>query len=405
MDSRRKFLGKVASGLAGTLAAVPARALGASDRIRVGIIGVGDRGLELVNQIRACDNAEVVGLADIYTKRLEKAASFAPNAATFADFRRLLDDSSIDAVVIATPPHLHAEQFSAALDAGKHVYQEKILANTLNQAKRMRASHIKDRNKHVVQIGHQACSFGHLSDVEQFMTPAERIGKISALVMRNYRNTPRGKAQWARPALMTADVNAQNIAWESFAGENPASRFDANRFIHWRYFWDYSGGNVSENMSQQLAFWYKALQLHIPHSASMSGGIYLWDDGRETPDTMDVSLDQPEHLLVSWSSGFGNNQLGVTEDLLGSHGTISRGNHVRYTPQKINRPDDVERIGRAGHVPHAHLDNFFDSIRTSREPNCPFEVGYRVSVACIMAVESFRTGRAVRWNAETEEIV
>jgi len=401
MDSRRKFLGKVASGLAGTLAAVPARALGASDRIRVGIIGVGDRGLELLNQIRACDNAEAVGFADIYSKRLEKAASFAPNAATFADYRRLLDDSSIDAIVIATPPHLHAEQFAAALDARKHVYQEKTLANTLDRAKSMRASYLKDRNKHVVQVGHQACSFGHLADVEQFLTPADRIGKVSALVMRNYRNTPRGKAQWARPALLTSDVNPQNVVWDAF----DAGAFDANRFIHWRYFWEYSGGSVSENMSQQLAFWYRALQLQIPKSATMSGGIYLWDDGRETPDTMDVSLEQPEHLLVSWSSGFGNNQLGVTEDLLGSHGTISRGNHVRYTPQKINRPDDAERMGRAGHVPHAHMENFFDSIRTSREPNCPFEVGYRVTVACIMAVESYRTGRTVRWSAETEEIV
>ena len=409
MDSRRKFLGKVASGLAGTLAAVPARALGASDRIRVGIIGVGDRGLELLNQIRVCDYAEVVAFADVYTKRLEKAASFAPSAATFANYRRVLDDLSIDAVVIATPPHLHAEQFSAALDAGKHVYQEKTLANTLDQAKRMRASYLKDRNKHVVQIGHQACSFGHLADVGQFMTPADRVGKISALVMRNYRNTPRGKAQWARPALLTADVNPQNVAWNSFVGEasldGSAPDFDANRFIHWRYFWDYSGGNVSDNMSQQLAFWYQALRLQIPQSATMSGGIYLWNDGRETPDTMDVSLDQPEQMLVSWSSGFGNNQLGVTEDLLGSHGTISRGNHVRYTPQKVNRPDDSERMGRTGHVPHAHMENFFDAIRTSREPNCPFEVGYRVTVACIMAVKSYRAGRTVRWNAETEEIV
>jgi predicted dehydrogenase len=405
MDSRRKFLGKVASGLAGTLAAVPARALGASDRIRVGIIGVGDRGLELLNQIRVCDNVEIAAFADIYTKRLEKAASFVPGAASFADYRRLLDDPSIDAVVIATPPHLHAEQFSAALDAGKHVYQEKTLAHTLDMAKRMRVSYLKDRGKHVVQIGHQACSFGHLADVAQFMTPADRIGKISALVMRNYRNTPRGKAQWARPALLTADVNPQNVAWSSFTGETSSSVFDANRFIHWRYFWDYSGGNVSENMSQQLAFWYHALQLQIPYSATMSGGIYLWNDGRETPDTMDVSLDQPEQMLVSWSSGFGNNQLGVTEDLLGSHGTISRANHVRYTPQKVNRPDDVERTGRAGHVPHVHMENFFDSIRTSREPNCPFETGYRVTVACIMAVESYRAGRTVYWNAETEEIV
>ena len=409
MDSRRNFLGKVATGLAGTLAAVPARALGASDRIRVGIVGVGDRGLELLNQIRVCGNTEVAAFADVYTKRLEKAAHFAPSAASFADYRRLLDDASIDAVVIATPPHLHAEQFCAALDAGKHVYQEKTLANTLDQAKRMRAAYASDRGKHTVQIGHQACSFGHLSDVAQFLTPADRMGQISALVMRNYRNTPRHKPQWARPALLTTDVNPQNVAWKAFAGdaflgETQAREFDANRFIHWRYFWDYAGGNVSESMSQQLAFWYQALGLRIPRSATMSGGNYLWDDGRETPDTMDVSLDQPEQMLVSWSSGFGNNQLGMTEDLLGSHGTISRGNHVRYVPQKINRPDDAERMGRAAHLPHAHMENFFDSIRSGREPNCPFEIGYRVTVACLMAVQSYRTRRTVQWNAETEEI-
>ena len=404
MDSRRHFLGKVATGLAGTLAAVPARALGASDRIRVGIIGVGDRGLELLNQIRVCANTEVVAFADAYTKRLEKAAHFAPSAAAFTDYRRLLDDTSLDAVVIATPPHLHAEQFCAALDAGKHVYQEKTLANTLAQTRRMRAAYVADRGRHTVQIGHQACSFGHLSDVAQFLAPADRMGQISALVMRHYRNTPRHKPQWARPALLTADVNPQNVAWNAFAGETATREFDANRFIHWRYFWDYAGGNVSESMSQQLAFWYQALGLQIPRSATMSGGNYLWNDGRETPDTMDVSLDQPEQMLVSWSSGFGNNQLGMTEDLLGSHGTISRGNHVRYVPQRVNRPDDAERMGHASHLPHAHMENFFDSIRAGREPNCPFETGYRVTVACLMAVESYRTGRTVQWSAETEEI-
>jgi predicted dehydrogenase len=405
MDSRRNFLGKVASGLAGTLAAVPAQVLGANDRIRVGLIGAGDRGLELLNQIRVCSNAEVVALADIYTRRRKKAASFAPSAATFPDYRRLLDDRSIDAVVIATPPHLHAEHFCASLDAAKHIYLEKTLANTVEHAKRMRAAYEKDRGKHVVQIGHQSCSFGQMADVSRFLAQPERIGKITAVVMRNYRNTPRGKPQWARPALLTADVNPQNIAWNAFAGDTAAREFDANRFIHWRYFWDYSGGGVSENMSQQLAFWYKALKLRIPSSATMSGGVYLWDDGRETPDTMDVALDQPEQMLVSWSSGFGNNQLGVTEDLLGSGGTISRGNQVRYIPQKVNRPDDPEIVGRATHLPQVHLQNFLDSVRAGAEPNCPFDVGFRVSIACRMAVESYRQGRTVRWDPRTEEIV
>jgi predicted dehydrogenase len=405
MDSRRNFLGKVASGLAGTLAAVPAHVLGANDRIRVGLIGAGDRGLELLNQIRVCSNAEVVALADIYTKRREKALSFAPSAAIFSDYRRLLDDRSIDAVVIATPPHLHAEHFCASLDAAKHVYLEKTLANTVEHAKRMRAAYRKDGGRHIVQIGHQSCSFGQMADVSRYLAQPERIGKITAVVMRNYRNTPRGKPQWARPALLTADVNPQNIAWSAFAGDTAAREFDANRFIHWRYFWDYSGGGVSENMSQQLAFWHKALKLRIPSSATMSGGVYLWNDGRETPDTMDVALDQPEQMLVSWSSGFGNNQLGVTEDLLGSGGTISRGNQVRYIPQKVNRPDDPEIVGRATHLPQVHMQNFFDSIRAGAEPNCPFDVGFRVSIACRMAVESYRQGRTVRWDPRTEEIV
>ncbi len=405
MDSRRNFLGKVASGLAGTLAAVPAQVLGANERIRIGIIGTGDRGLELINHTKSCPNTEIAAIADISSARLQRAAALTPDAALLTDFRPMLEDASIDAVVIATPPHLHAAQFCASIESGKHVYVEKSLANSVEQAKRMRAAFRHDAGKHVVQVGHQACSFGHMADVRQFLSQPARIGRVTALVMRNYRNTPLGKPQWARPALLTPELNPRTVAWESFQGELPAREFDANRLVHWRYFWDYSGGAVTENMSQQLAFWYKALKLQIPKSATMSGGVYLWNDGRETPDTMDVALAQPEQILVSWSSGFGNNQLGVTEDLLGVAGTISRGSQVRYAPQKVNRPDDNEMAGRSAQVPQAHLQNFFDSIRASREPNCPFETGFRVSIACQMAVESYRQGRTVRWDPAAEEIV
>jgi predicted dehydrogenase len=210
MDSRRHFLGKVVPGIAGTLVAVPSRVFAASDRIRVGIIGVGDRGLELLNQIRVCDNAEVVAFADIYTKRLEKAGSFVPSAQLYTDYRRLLDDRSIDAVVIATPPHLHASIFIAALSAGKHVYIEKTLANSLDQAQAMRGAFQQDGRRRVVQTGHQGSSSGHAADVAHFLANPERMGRVSALVMRNFRNTPYGKAPWARPALLTSDVNPRS---------------------------------------------------------------------------------------------------------------------------------------------------------------------------------------------------
>ncbi len=137
----------------------------------------------------------------------------------------------------------------------------------------------------------------------------------------------------------------------------------------------------------------------------MTGGLYLWKDGREIPDTMSVVLEQPEEMLVTWDSGFGNNHLGVTEDVLGTDGTISRGAAIRYAPQKVNRPDGAEIPGRTGAAPNAHMRNFVDCIRSGKEPNCPFELGYRVSVACHMAIESHRLGRKVRWDQSREAIV
>ena len=171
MDSRRKFLGKVA-GLAGTLA-VPSSVLGANDRVRMGIIGVGARGSELVRQAMACPGVEFVAFADVYTRRLEEAKQLAPEAATYLDHRRLLDDASIDAVLIATPQHLHCEHFVNALSAAKHVYQEKTMAFTVDHAKRMRAAYRRDGGKHAVQIGHQSCSSGQMTDALAFLNGAK----------------------------------------------------------------------------------------------------------------------------------------------------------------------------------------------------------------------------------------
>jgi predicted dehydrogenase len=203
-------------------------------------------------------------------------------------------------------------------------------------------------------------------------------------------------------------MTSENILWDSFLGEAPKRSFDANRYINWRFFWDYSGGNVYENMCHQIAFWYKAFDLQIPKAVTMTGGIYLWKDGREVPDTMNVSMQQPEELLFTWDSGFGNNHLGVSEEALGTDGTISRGQQVRYTPQKVNRPGAGELVGqtRLGRTDtSAHIQNWIDCMRNGGTPIAPFDLGYRVSIACRMAVESYRQSRTVRWDTAKEEIV
>jgi len=400
MSSRRSFIGTVASGLATTIAA-PNTVLGANDRVRLGIIGPGDRGTQLVREALSQPGVEFVAFSDIYSRRLEDAKKLVPNAATYYDYRRLLDDKSIDAVLIATPQHLHCEHFIAALDSGKHVYQEKTMAFTVEHAKRMRTAYHK-AGKRIVQIGHQACSSGHVTDAFSFASP-EKLGKITALHMHMYRNTPHGKPQWSRPVY--PDMTPENVLWNAFQGEAPKHDFDANRYVNWRFYWDYSGGNFYENMCHQIAFWYKVLNLQIPTSVVANGGVYLWKDGREVPDTMSVSMVQPEEMLITWNSGFGNAALGTTEDVLGTDGTISRGQQLRYAPQKVNRPDATELVGQTRSSPAGHIANFIESIRGASTPNCPFELGYRVSIACRMAVESYLHGRRVTWDGQKEQIV
>lgn len=399
MSSRRTFISTVASGLATTLA-VPSSVLGANDRIRLGIIGPGDRGVQLMREALSCDNVEFVGVADIYTRRLEQAKQIVPGAKTYLDHRYLLEDKSIDAVIVATPQHLHCQHFVATLAAGKHIYQEKTMAFTVDHAKKMREAYNQAKGK-VVQIGHQSCSSGLMTDALQLIAD-QPMGKITGIHMTMYRNTPHGKPQWSRPVY--PDMTTENVLWKQFLGDAPDVPFDPNRYANWRFFWDYSGGNVYENMCHQISFWYKAMKLEIPKAVTMTGGVYLWKDGREVPDTMLVSLEHPEEMLISWNSGFGNDHLKATEDVLGTDGTIVKGQQIRWSPQRVNVKDKEERLGKTVTPPQAHMQNFFDCIRKGGTPNCPFDVGFRSSIACRMAVESYRQKRTVRWDAAKEEL-
>lgn len=399
-DSRRRFVGAVATGLA---AAVAPKALAANERLRIGVIGVGDRGTELCHHVLACDNAELVAFADIYTKALDKAKNLAPNAKTYLDHRYLLEDKNVDAVVIATPQHLHCEHFVATMQAEKHCYQEKTMAFNIDHAKRMRAAYRQHGAQLAVTVGHQANSSGPMIDAKDMLS-RDLIGKVTMIESHMFRNTPHGKPQWSR--LIDENMTPENIVWKQFLGDTPQREFDANRYRNWRFFWEYSGGNFYENMCHQVAFWYGALNLKMPKAVTARGGIYLWKDGREVPDTMNVVMEQPEEMLFTWASGFGNNELGSAEHVLGTDGTLIRNaQHVRYTPQKVNRKEPAELTGTTRTGPAAHMANFMDMIRHGATSNCPFDLGFRVAVACRMAVDSYRSGRTVRWDDTKEEIV
>jgi len=384
------------------------RVLGANDRIRIGLIGAGGRGTQIFKAALKCPNVEGVAVADVYTRRLDELKERVPTLKTYRDFRKLLDDKEIDAVLIATPQHLHALNFVPAIQAGKDVYQEKTMAFNPDHAKRMRKA--LEGSGRVVQVGIQSTSSPAVAQVREYLQP-EHIGQITQLHTFHYRNAPYGG--WKRP--VPADCDLQHVDWKAFEGEANEHPFDPNRLINWRFFWDYSGGNVYENMIHQVGFWSKLLDLKIPQKVTMVGANYISPD-MQVPDTMDVSMIQREKILFTWNSMFGNNLMGAGYDeVLGNKGTILRdeGFNVRFVPQekRAAAPSLGEAPGKApdivgmNDISVLHMQNFFDCVRSRKETNCPFELGFRSAVACRMAVDSYRQGRTVSWDEQKEEIV
>ena len=242
MLNRRGFIHQLSGGaaaLVGSSMLPSARVLGANDRVRFALIGAGGRGMEIFKPALRAPNTQVVAVADVYSRRLDEVKRMVPGIETYADFRRLLDDKSIDAVLIATPQHQHALNFVPAIQAGKDIYQEKTMAFNPDHARRMRRA-MKGSDR-VVQVGVQSTSGKALSRARELST-ADRMGTITAVHTHHYRNRPYGG--WKR--TIPPDCNLDHVAWKEFEGEAAPHDFDPQRFINWRFFWDYSGGNVFE---------------------------------------------------------------------------------------------------------------------------------------------------------------
>jgi len=397
---RREFVKRTAAAAAIGFIYPSARVLGANDRVRLGIIGPGARGQELMKEFLKVPNAEFVAAADVFTRRFEEAKKLAPGLKTFDDHRRLLDLKDVDAVIVATPLHCHARHFLDTLAAGKDLYCEKTMTWSITEAEACLEA--AKKSNRVVGIGLQHQSSGNLVDAKQWLRDG-LVGKITSVECWMSRNTPRGKGQWVRE--IPSDCNEANVRWDAFLNGRPRRPFDANQFINWRLFWDYSGGNVTENMVHQIAFVMRALDLPLPTAAYMSGGVFSEKDGREVPDTIAVTLDFPNDLVVTWQSMFSNKHYGIGDRILGSHGTIERlmgatdmvtgksASGLRYFPEKDNRKDGVVLEGQTTDTDH--YANFVECVRSRKQPNAPVEIGYRSAVAGHMANMSYRQKKRI----------
>ena len=414
--SRRSFLGSSAA--AALAAPFAAKAAGANDKIAVGMIGIGIRGSQLLERLyaRNKETATVAAICDAYTGNLSKAGARVETLGgntprRYADYRELLQDKNIDAVIIATPEHRHAAMLIDALEAGKHVYIEKPLGHTIEEGEKiLRAA---ENSKQVVQVGMQNRSNSLYVKAKE-MVAAGMIGEVHYTRAFWYRNSLDDAPAW-RYAI-PADANEQNTDWPGFLGSAPKRPFSKPRFFQWRLYWDYSGGIATDLLVHQTDITQFVLGKPAPLSCMASGAILRWtEDDREVPDTFSAIFEYPGGFHVNYSCYFGNDHYGYGEQFMGNEGTIEVLNRqfLNFYPEKLGgkAPERVaarKELGMAlpgndGKAVEEHIHNFLEAVRGREKPIAPLEAGQRANISGHLATLSFRGNRKIFWDEKTRQ--
>ncbi len=391
MLGRRAFLGAAAG-----LAAMPvAGKAAASERVRVAVIGVRSRGLDHVRLFAADPGAEIVALCDVddaMFRRALAASSINGKAPRVEkDFRRLLDDKTIDAVSIATPEHWHAIMTIMACQAGKDVYVEKPISHNMVEGRRMVEAARKHRR--VVQVGTQRRSApAAIEAIERVRGGA--IGKVG--MAHAWMHHVRKGIGHAQPGPLPPGVD-----YDMWQGPAPDRPFHANRFhYNWHWFWVWGTGELGNNgiHGVDVARW--GLGVDAPTAVTSGGGKYVFDDDQEVPDTQVTTWEYPGCCMVwehrMWSphpeSGL---PFGVA--FHGDKGTL-------ITDGKSWRIEDGDgsqsKPGPDGQK--LHVRDFLDCVKSRNQPNADIETGHQSTRLCHIGNIAFRTGKKLTFDADHE---
>jgi predicted dehydrogenase len=390
----------------GALTALGAsRVVGANERVRVGLIGSGGRGREDWATFLKEPDCEAVAVCDVYAPFLAKGLVMAASGAKgFTDFRRVLDEKDIDAVIVATPDHWHALMTVAACEAGKDVYCEKPLSLTVTDGRKMLDA--ARRHKRVVQTGSQQRSASHYAAAVKLIQDGG-IGDIHRIHCGFQRNIFPGLK-----ATEMADGKTEGFDYEMWLGPAPQRPFDPFRCIYnFRWFWDYSGGQMTNWGAHHLDIARWIVGAEAASEVSGFGGRYALTDGGETPDVQQVTYQFPK-VVVTWTaSEIAEGARQVTLDVYGTKGSMSltRGG-FQVTPEKVGAGKEkapaMEALSMKGDdLNVAHARNFLDCVKSRKRPNADVEEGHRSAVMCHLGNISMRLGRSLRWDAAKEQVI
>lgn len=355
--SRRRFLRN-----AGAAAAVwqvvegggvPAKAWDKNSTLGFGFIGIGIRGMYLLEEFRKMPGVKALIAADVYDGHLKRAEEITDGTIeTTRDYRKVVDRKDVDVVVIATPDHWHRQMTLDALSAGKHVYLEKPMAWSI--AQNLEIAKAADRSKLLLQVG-SGTKTSPVTAKAREIVKSGVLGKVNMVRMANHRNTPEGAWVYAVPP----DASPQTIDWERFLGPAPKRPFDANVFFRWRCWWEYSGGVATDLFVHMLTQLHEVMDVEAPLSVVSQGGIYRWKDGRTVPDVMNSIYEYSGEFIADLYVNLGNSSGVRGMTIMGSEGTLEvtmRGLTLYEEP----RTPDVQRYATAS-WPEAMRRAYFES--------------------------------------------
>ncbi|RJP18894.1 MAG: gfo/Idh/MocA family oxidoreductase [Candidatus Omnitrophota bacterium] len=402
--NRRSFVAQTATATAAGF--IPAKSvMGANDRVVIGVIGIGRRGTTLLSDFLREEDVAVAAVCDVDETHLAHAIERTENHAKgFHDFRHMLEQKDIDAVVIGTPDHWHAIPTIYACRAGKDVYVEKPLSHNAREGQVM----VKTAREtgRIVQMGTQQRSEPHWQQAVDIVKSGT-LGKICEIRAWNHFDSQ--IEGFGNPSDCDPPKEADYDFW---LGPAPKRAFNPNRF-HARamYFWDYAGGCVTSWGVHLLDIAYWAMDLQGPLTVSAGGGKYYLQDNRETPDTFAAIFVCPDFLMTyhlhHWSS------IAKTIDSYGKygHGIEFYGADAalyvdRFRLELRGEGEDAPSLSVEGKNRDApHIRNFLECVKTRQRPNSDVETGHRSSVSTFLANISYRTGRKITWDAKTETIL
>jgi predicted dehydrogenase len=397
--SRREFVGAV--GAATLLSSSSySRVIGANDRVRMAVIGAGGMATEHMRSLveaRGVDNFEIVNVCDIYQPRLEKAAQLT-GAKPVREYRKVFDDKSIDWVLIATPEHWHYNMATDALDADKHVYVEKPMTHTVEQAhkltKKVKESGLK------LQVGVQG-----MSD-ESYVVAREHIkaGELGKIVLAQIDYSRNYQGDFWAGTDYPIDAGAkpgENLDWKAWLGPAPEHTWDPERFFRWRRYWDYSGGIATDLFIHRATRLLKALDLTFPDYVVATGGKFEFTSSiAEIPDTFNVLADYPGGPTMQLISSMANERK-VDHLIRGHKGTLEF-TETGFTITPEEGVTDVKPLTykkRGAEDVTLHHRNLLNAIRKNEPLNCDCMLGLYGVVICEMSVESYRQRAYLKWDA------